>query len=182
MSAPPIVDTPPRRGRSAIIVAGALGIVVAALAVLFVHVHGVSRDHANAGSGYDLTSAQQAAVTAASTEAINVLSYNRKTFAADFARALNGATGQLASDLKTKETTTKTALVDGKFDLSAKAARPGAYAGVDGKDLLVLVTVNGFKTADDASASSSNVQRLQMTMQLVKGKWLAASLNSVGVE
>jgi hypothetical protein len=170
--------------RAAIITAVCLALVVAALVVVFVHVHSVSRSNKNAGSSYDLTTAQHAALTAASTEAVNVLSFSRKTFAADFARALAGATGPLLSDLTGKKSATQSALSQGKFDLSAKVATPAAYIGLtdNGKQLLVLVTVNGYKVADDSSLNSSSVQRLELTMQLVHGRWLAAGLNAVGIQ
>jgi hypothetical protein len=187
MSAPQNAQMPKvKRLRSsevaAIAVAAILGVVVAGLVIVFIHVHAVSRNQSSSQSGVALTETQNEAITAASTEAIDVLSFSRKNFAADFQRALNGATGKLKSDLSGKRSVTLEALTDGKFDLSAQVATPGALAGYSGKDLLVLVTVNGFKTADDASQNSSSVQRLEMTMQLVHGKWLAADLNAVGIQ
>ncbi|MCZ4500309.1 MAG: hypothetical protein JWQ74_2864 [Marmoricola sp.] len=172
------------RRRAPWIVAGGLGVLVALLALAFVHVHSVSREHAkNSGSGYGLTTLQAQAVTAASTEAANVVTFNRKTFDADFARALNGATGALKTDLSGKKALTLSTMTTGKFDLKGTIGA-AAYAGMTdtGKGYLVLVTVNGFKVADTASDSSSSVQRLELTMQKTNGKWLASALNALGIE
>jgi hypothetical protein len=184
MSAPQRTQGAPTNGRAAIITTAGLGVLVAVLVIVFVHVHSVSRNHGNSGSPYDLSSAQHAAVTAASVEAINVVSFSRKNFAADFARALNGATGGLKSDLTSKKALTLSTITTGKFDLSGTVATPGAYEGLtdNGNQLLVLITVTGFKVADDTSQNSSTVQRMELTMQQVHGKWLASSLNVVGIE
>jgi hypothetical protein len=172
------------RTRAPWIAAGGLGVLVALLVLAFVHVHSVSNDHAkSAGSGYGLTAEQQLAVTAASTEAANVVTFSRKTFTADFARALNGATGGLKSDLAKEKALTLNTMTSGKYDLKGTVGS-SAYVGTttNGKGLLVLVTVNGFKVSDAAGASSATVQRLELTMVKSGNKWLADALSAEGIE
>jgi Mce-associated membrane protein len=174
----------PVRSRAPWIVAGGLGVLVALLVLVLVHVHAVSDNHAkDGGSGYGLTADQEQAVTAASTEAVNVVTFSRKTFNADFARALNGATGSLKSDLAKEKSLTLNTMTSGKYDLKGTVGS-SAYAGTtdNGKGLLVLVTVNGFKVSDSAGEGSATVQRLELTMVKSGNKWLADDLTATGIE
>jgi hypothetical protein len=168
----------------AYIVAAVLAVIVVLLGIVYFHTIPSDRDNQKSGNAYGPTTAQSAAVTAATIEAINSISYSRKTFAADFARAQKGASGKLTTYLNSTKTLTLNTMNDGKFDLSAKAPTPGAYEGQskDGKSLLVLVTVVGYKDADGAAPVASGVERFEATMQQIKGKWLATDLEVVGVE
>jgi len=167
-----------------LIVAAACGLLVAALVVAFVHVHSVSKDHRKqAKTGYGATAAQSEVVTAAATEAANIITFSRKTFEADFARALKGTTGSLKTDLEGKKGLTLTTMTDGKFDLKATVGS-SAYVSKtdDGKGTLVLVTLNAFKVADATSGSSATVQRVELTMIKVGNSWLASNLSAVGIQ
>ena len=169
--------------RLPLIVAAVSGLLVAALVVAFVHVHSVSTHHSKQSkTGYALASDQAEVVTAAATEAANIITFSRKTFEADFARAINGTTGSLKTDLVGKKALTLTTMTDGKFDLKATVGA-AAYGGLtdDGKSTLVLVTLNAFKVADSSTGSSASVQRFQITMVKVGKSWLASDLNSVGI-
>jgi hypothetical protein len=176
----------PRRtsGRAPWITAGVLGVIAALLAVaVFVLIPSSKRHDRASGSPGALTSDQQHAVTAAATEAVNVLSFSRKTFAADFARALAGTTGALKSDLEGKKATTLSTMTSGKIDLHATVAQ-SAYEGTDSSThhILVLVTVNGFNTNDQGVSTAPTPQRLEMTMNKVGSKWLASDIESVGID
>ena len=59
-------------------------------------------------------------MAAAGTEAANQLSYRRASFPADYARALAGATGKLAGDIRAQKDAILQTMTQGKFDLSAK--------------------------------------------------------------
>lgn len=168
--------------RLPLILAGASALLVAALVLAFLHVHSVSEHHSS-GDAVGLTKDQQAAVVAAATEAANVTTYSRKTFDADFARALNGSTGALKSDLTGKRALAENTMTSGKYDLKGTIGA-SAYIGPsdDGKSVLVMVTVNAFKVADTSSGSSATVQRFQLTMVKSGKRWLASDLNAVGIE
>jgi hypothetical protein len=165
------------------IVAVCLAVLVAVLTVGFIHVHTASRNHARNpyGSGYGLTADQQAAVTAAATEAANVTTYNRKTFDADYERALKGATGSLKSDITSDKAQTLSTLTTGKVDFKGTVAA-SAYQQMtsDGKGVVVLVTVNTFQVFDTASQDSNAVQRLVVTMVKSGKVWLASTIDSSG--
>jgi len=169
--------------RLPLIVAAVCGLLVAALIVAFVHVHSVSSQHKQSKSGFAVSSEQADVVTAAATEAANIITFSRKTFDADFARATNGTTGSLKTDLLGKKALTLTTMTDGKFDLKATVGA-SAYAGKtdDGKSTLVLVTLNAFKVADSSTGSTASVQRFQMTMVKVGKSWLASNLAAVGIQ
>jgi len=177
-----------RRAEGPWIVAGALAVVVALLAVLLVHVLSVRHDHEHRGGGTVRVAAagptrdQQQAVTSAATEAANLVTYSRKTFDADFARALHGATGSLAKDLRGEKAKTLASMNKGKFDLRGSVEH-SAYEGTDGHgNVLALVTVNGYAMSDSGKRSAANTQRLELTMTRSGGDWLASNLTSVGIQ
>lgn len=180
----------PNRGRSRTpwIVAGALAVVVAALAVLLVHVASVRDEQEHAGTEATaasapaaLTRSQQEAVTSGATEAANLVSYSRKSFQADFARALAGATGALAKDVHSEKAKTLAQMTKNKIDLKGSVEH-SAYAGTDGsRNVLVLVTVNGYSVNDKRQRSAANTQRVELTMTKSGGKWLATNLTSIGI-
>ena len=92
---------------------------------------------------------EQAAVTAASQQVLNMLTYKRTTFDADYSRTVAGATGALKSDLN--QSSNKTALLQkmtqGKFDLQGQVTafrvRGGQWANYN-----VLVSASGYQLPD----------------------------------
>jgi hypothetical protein len=164
------------------VVAGALLLVLAALAVLLVRTYAVrADDRQDAGGRYAPTAEQQAAVQAGATEAANLTTYARNRFAADFARALAGTTGSLRKDLAGKKAMTLSAMTQGKFDLKSSVVQ-SAFESADGGKVLVLVTLNGRHVFDDAKQVSASVpQRLELTMTRSAGAWRAENLTSVGI-
>jgi hypothetical protein len=158
-------------------VAGVAGLAVAALVLVYFLVLEPDRDHVIGALNGD----EKSAVAAASTEAANVLSYRRAHFDADFQRALDGATGSLKSDLGSQRAATQKVITQGKFDMSAKVTRSALEGRPDkatGDSYLVLVTLNGYQsTAQDQPVPS----QLELTVEKVKGKWLASNIQSIGL-
>lgn len=169
----------PRRSSGAPwITAGVAAVVLAALLVVFYAV--LLPDRANNVVG-DLTSTEKAAVTAATTESVNLLSYRRSAFEADYQRALAGTTGALKSDVTGRKAVTLKTLTAGKFDLTARATHSGLVGPSSSNKTngyVVLVTVNGYKSTEPVVP---NVQNLKVTVVQVKGKWLANDVTLVGV-
>jgi Mce-associated membrane protein len=129
----------------------------------------------------DLTSDERAAISAASTEAANVLSYRRAHFDADFQRAVDGATGSLKSDLTAQKAATQSTITQGKFDMSATvslAAVEGRPDTAKGDSYQVLVTLNGYRSDAKDQATPS---QLELTVQKVKSKWLVSDIASIGL-
>ena len=155
-------------------VAIALGIV------LFVVAYPARSDHRKTGVQI-FSATEQAAMSAASTVSINILSYSRATFAADYQRALDGTSGQLRSDMDKERTPTLNQMTSGKFDLKATVSDVGLEGGTAGAGYQVLVVVSGYKVDDTGKASASVVNRLELTMVNVGGKWLASNLKSIAL-
>lgn len=161
------------------LVAGVLALVAAALAVVVFAYLPTARKHREQTVGNSaLSSVERAAKAAAAAETTNLLTYARKTFDADWSRALAGATGQLKSDLQQDKKTTLDQLTKGKFDVTATVTDSAVVGGDVKHGIQILVVASGHRTDDPGSAIPS---RLQLTMKLVGGKWLAADLQGIGL-
>ena len=159
------------------IVAGALAVVAAVLGVLaFAVLPGAKHDRHNSVGESALTSDERAAMRAASAETVNLLSYARKTFDADWARALAGATGQLKSDLQADKGTTLQQLTKNKFDVTAAVSDVALEGGSVSAGFQVLVVASGHRVDDSGTASAAVPSRIQLTMKKVGGSWLASDL------
>jgi hypothetical protein len=170
------------RGTAPWVVAGVLVLLVAGLTILLVHTVSVRHNNdRDAGARYAPTSDQLDAVQLGATEAANLTTFTRKSFDADFTRALDGATGNLKKDLTGQKANTLSAMTKGKFDLKASVVE-SAFESEDGGKVLVLVTLNGKHVFDSGQADAAAPQRLELTMVRSGGKWLATNLSSVGIQ
>lgn len=162
---------------TAVLVALALGAVAAA--VFVVRPQWNDRRHP---PSLGLSATEQAAVDAASKQVLNLLSYSRKSFEADYARARSGATGALGQDLAdpTKKTTLLQQMTSGKFDLQGQITA-SAFEESSGANYAVLVSAQGYKVPDTGSKTLASTARFEVTMTRIKGRWLAANLSSVGL-
>jgi Mce-associated membrane protein len=175
-------DQTPPRSSAPWVVAAVLALVTAALVVFFVHILSVrSSDQASAGASYALTPDQTRAVQAGTTEAANLTTLSRTHFDRDFARALDGATGELHKDMVAGKSGYLSAMNSGKFDLRSAVVQ-SAFESQSGDKVLVLVTVNGSRVVDKVTNPITTPQRFQLTMVNSGGKWLASDLLSVGVQ
>ena len=169
-------------GNAPWIVAGILALLTAALVVLLVHTLSVrSSDTGSTGASYGLTADQSRAVQTGATEAANLTTLARKSYPHDFARALDGATGELRKDLIAKKAAYLSAMNAGKFDLKSSVVQ-SAFESQQGDKVLVLVTINGTHVVDGVASPITTPQRFELTMVHSGGKWLAADLLSVGVQ
>ncbi len=131
-------------------------------------------------SSGQLTRTESVAMNAAATEMLNLITFSRAHFEADFQRALNGATGALRSDVEQKRSETLSAMTQNKFDLYGKLTHKALEAPVEGHRLgfIVLVTINGYRST---SPSAPIQQNLEVTVLNVKGKWLASQVTNIGL-
>jgi hypothetical protein len=160
-------------------VAGVLAAVAVVLTVLlFVVVYPARNNHKDSGDA-SFTSSEQGALSAATTQTINMLTYSRKTFTADFARALAGTTGQLKSDLQKDKANTLSQLTANKFDIKATVTDTALESGDSQKGYLVLLVANGYRVDDKGALSVAIPKRIQLTMVKVGGKWLASDLQGI---
>jgi hypothetical protein len=157
------------------IVAAAAGFVTVLLLVLLFVLILPDKDDDVSSAPRVFTSAEQGAIRAASVEAVNILSYSRKNFDADFERALAGATGSLRSDLQGQKADTLKTLNTEKIDLTAQASDAALKATTD-KGVVVLVVVTGSTRNDAGQVSPAKVERIEMTLVKQGGKWLASDI------
>jgi hypothetical protein len=154
--------------------------LVVLLVLLFVLVYPARDRHRNASSAAAFTSTEQAAIRAAATETVNLLTYARKTFDADYGRAVAGTTGQLKSDMTKDKATTQQSLTTNKFDIKATVTDSALESGSAAKGYLVLLVSNGFRVDDNGQSSAAIPKRIELTMVRVGSKWLASNL--VGID
>jgi hypothetical protein len=170
------------------IVAGLAGVVLVALFVTYVvklrpdeHHARLERLAAKQAVIGDLSVAENAAVSAASTEMLNLLTLSRAHFDSDYQRALDGATGALKSDVSGLKQQTHDAMTQGGFDLTGKIvaaalgdqANSGATVGYT-----ILLRVDGYHST---LPNVPTPQSVAVTEQLIGGNWLASNIVNVGI-
>jgi len=154
-----------------VLAAGLLAVAVV-LTVLRVTQH---RDGASS-----LSAAEQAAVNAARQETINLQTYRRASFDADFATALAGLTPAKATQWQAHKATLKSRLTQLKQDATATVSGAG-LASFDGKSAVVMVASDTLRVDATGKSSTAARNRSQVTMKLIDGKWLMDDLQSVSL-
>ncbi|MDT4908500.1 MAG: hypothetical protein QOF87_1054 [Pseudonocardiales bacterium] len=171
-----MTDTRDRSGIAPWLTAAVLGVLAIALALTLV-VFIVPNRGKTPG---ELNATETGAVTAAKQELINVLTYSRKTFDADYARTLNGATGALRDDLSKKKALTLKTLTAGKIDLKGTVTAAAFEQNV-GNTTVVLLSATGYTVGADGVPVPKSIDRFELTMVKVKGKWLMSDFRNVGL-
>lgn len=178
-----MTESPTRDPRLRWILASALAAVAVGLVVVLVTVLLPARHrHQHAAAQVGITATEHAAVDAASKQVINLLTYSRKSFDADYARTSAGATGALLKDLSvaSNKSSLLQQMTSGKFDLQGQVTA-AAFEESSGANYAVLVSAQGYKVPDTGSKTLASTARFEVTMTQVKGKWLASDLQSVGL-
>jgi hypothetical protein len=178
----PMTETRRRGAVAPWLVGGVAAVVAIVLAVGLVVYHLPSRHgRVHAPVAGALSGREQQAMQAASQEVVNLLTYARKTFNADFQRALSGMSGSLQSDQAKDKAATLAAMNKGKFDLKGQVTQT-AFEQSDGKNaVLVLVSATGYQIPASGTPTPTTYARFEITMTDVKGAWLATNLSSVGL-
>jgi hypothetical protein len=172
-----------RRSASAPWVAGAGAAVIAiVLAVALVVFHLPSRhSRVRAPVAGALGASEQQAMQAASQEVVNLLTYTRATFNADFERALNGMSGSLQADQAKAKAATLAAMNKGKFDLKGQVTQTAFEQDAGKNTVLILVSATGYQVPASGTPTPTTYARFEITMTDIKGAWLATNLSSVGL-
>ena len=181
-----VVARTPRAPWITAVVAGLVlaGLIVTYLAFLRGDIHDADRQRA-ANRGLvlgDLNAEETRAVDAAATEMLNLVSFRRAHFDADWQRALSGVTGAVRSDVSKKKQLTLDAMTKGKFDLDGRVthkALEGPVGSGKKRGYTVLVTIEGYRSnAPDATLQ----QNFEVTVVRQGKKWLASDINNVGIQ
>jgi hypothetical protein len=156
---------------------------LAALAVLCVAgaaVVGGLRLHGKHSGAAALDSADNAAVSAARQETINIQTYRLKTFDADFQAALDGLTATKKVQWQANKTALKSSLTTQKIGSTATVSGAGLVSRSG--DTAVVVVASDTQRVDSTGKTTTAAQnRFQVSMKLVKGKWLMDEFESVSV-
>jgi len=171
-----MTDTRGRSGIAPWITAGVLGVLAIALVVALTVFIVPNRGQGPGG----LSSSEKSAVSAAKQELINLLTYSRKTFDADYQRALNGAAGKLREDLASKKALTRETLIAGKIDLKGEVTA-AAFEERSGSSTVVLLSATGFTIGANGTPVPKSIDRFELTMTNIKGKWLMSDFRNVGL-
>lgn len=120
----------------------------------------------------------RAAAEAGRSEVINVNSYRRSNFDADYRRALAGAGGPLRTRLQASAAGTKAALRTGNYDLSG-AVTSIAVESAAPTSVVLLIAATGLRVAPDGTRTSVSDVRFEVTVHLTSGTWLTMQVTPV---
>jgi hypothetical protein len=114
-----------------------------------------------------------AAVTAGAREVVNLLSYARATFDADFARAIDGLTGPLRTQQVQQRAGLEQSMNQSQTDY-AGVVRSVGVEGASGSSVLLLVCATGYSLQPGSAAPKSGTERFEVGVENVKGHWLVS--------
>jgi hypothetical protein len=157
--------------------------LLAGLAVLLLAASGVIATvrvgHRHSGAA-QLTSAENAAVSAARQEVINIQTYRRKSFDADFQAALDGLTPTKQVQWQADKASLKSQLTSQKIDSAATVSGAGLVS-FDGNSAVVAVASDTQRVDATGKATTIARNRFQISMKLMHGRWLMDDLESVSL-
>jgi hypothetical protein len=163
--------------RALVVVLGGIAAILAVMALVLGIFRLVRGDTGLSG----LSKAEQAALSAAKQETINIQSYRLKTFDQDFAAAVAGMTPDKATEWQARKKDLKDGLTRLKQDGAATVSGAGIQS-FDGKSAVVLVSSDSQRVDQATDKSTTFAQnRFQVTMKLVGGKWLMSDLQAVSL-
>ncbi len=160
------------------LVAAGAGVVLAALLLLYFAFLLPSKGNTDDIGG--LTSDERSAITAAATRASDIVSISRANFDKDWARAVDGTTGTLKTQLLKSKAATKAQLVAGKYDIGATVTHTALEGPTvkGAKGYIAIVSLEGFRsTAKQATVPND----LEVTVVRSHGKWLAIDVSAINL-
>jgi hypothetical protein len=114
-----------------------------------------------------------AAVTAAGHEVVDLLSYRRTDFDADFDRALDGLTGALRTQQAQRRAELRNAMTRSQLDYAGQVRAIGIESA-SGSSVLLLVCATGYSVQAQGSRQQSGTERFEVGVQYVRGRWLVS--------
>ncbi len=119
-----------------------------------------------------------AAAVAGLVEVQRLLSYLRANFAADYARALAGATASLRAGLLARRAAVLSSMRAGGYDTSGQVVGL-AVMSASGNTVVLLVAAQTTDIAPSGIQRLPATPRLQVSMRVVDGRWLVDSVSPV---
>lgn len=130
---------------------------------------------------YRIASREQAAMDAAAQEMVNNATLSRKTFDADWDRAMKGTSGATHDSLSELKAQTLASLNEQKVDLTAQVTSV-AVKSSNKNSVIVLVSFNGYTVGDDGKKTINSTPQMELTMKQTGGKWLIDDTQSMGLD
>jgi Mce-associated membrane protein len=162
------------RAVTRLLAAATVTVLAAAIAVA-----AVRWGHRHAGAA-QLSAAENAAVSAARQETINIQTYRLASFDADFAAALAGLTPGKRTQWQADKVTLKTQLTQQKISSTATVTGAG-LTGLSGDTATVVVSSNTQRVDSTGKTTTTAQNRFQITMKRMNGRWLMDDLQSVSI-
>lgn len=159
-----------------VVALAAVAVVLLAVAVIV----GVMRHRDSHGGAAGLTATENAAVAAAKQETINIQTYRLKSFDSDFQAALDGLTPAKKVQWQATEAQLKAGLTNQKIDSVATVSAAGIIS-LSGDTALVAVSSDTSRVDSSGKSTVTAQNRFQVTMKLVKGKWLMDDFEAVSI-
>lgn len=122
------------------------------------------------------TAALATACMKASAGAAAITTFRRSTFDRDFHHLTSLLTGSLLADVRSQKRSTLHAMLTGGFDLRSEVVASAVETATP-HQVEVLVALNGYRSTSNTPIP----QRLAVTIENVRGRWLLSDVASVGV-
>ncbi len=167
--APPAVPARRRPADLLLLVAGVVVALVLTAAVLTLRVRAEDRTE----------QARTDAVAAAESRAVDLLSYDYRHLARDFARARSGLTGGFAADYRrTTESVVRPTAEQVRAVVTADVVASSVVRAGQHR-VVVLLFVNQTTTSTRVDGPQIDLNRVRMTMQQVGGDWKVSAVTAL---
>jgi hypothetical protein len=118
--------------------------------------------------------ALQHAVTAGAQEVVDLLSYSRANFTADFNRALDGLTGALRVQQAQRRASLQQSMNSSQTDYAGQVRSVGVESA-SGSSVLLLVVATGYQVKAASGAQPLfGTERFEVGVEHVHGRWLVS--------
>jgi Mce-associated membrane protein len=125
------------------------------------------------------TGALVAASLAGAQEVVNLLSFRRADYDADFARALAGLTGPLLAEQQGQKSSILAAMTAAKVDYTGDVRCIGIESA-SGDSVIMLVAASSYEVAPDGTRTLQTLPKLEIGVVRVQGRWLVDQFQAVG--
>jgi len=127
-----------------------------------------------------LSASERAALEAGRTFAVDVFSYDRSSFDADFNRALGLTTADLTAQVQNTKSAVQASLASGAIIATTAQVKAAAVESSDGAQVKLLVVAETYSVDPSDRSTDTGQRRLAVTMIERNGAWLASALAVIG--
>jgi hypothetical protein len=125
------------------------------------------------------TASLYSAALAGAQEVVNLLSFRRADFTADFGRALAGLTGPLLAEQQSQKTQILATMTAAKADYLGEVRCIGIESA-SGDSVLMLVAASSYQVSATGVRSLETLPKLEIGVTRIDGQWLVNQFQAVG--